>query len=273
MAGLLYKDFASVKWKLQAIVVAVLTIVLLALRVGAAIATGRGASEDTIMMFQLVPAIYLPCYYLMFTYYINSFPAKIIEDEKKNKINDYLGSLPISDESYVLSKYLFVLILVYISFSCETIWNVIIMSFADSSNEILSSASDFVTVMTSVCFPLALFCLVMAAIELPMIFMLGTVKMQAIKNVGMEIMGVAVFAFLLFADLDWFNEHFSIEALAIWMEKYAFEITVADVVSIFFVLGFFYLSYRLTCKMVNKRKYKIYNEPATEIKTKTREVA
>ena len=264
MAGLLYKDFASVKWKLQVVIVALLTIVLLALRIAAAIVTDMGASEDTILLFQLFPAVYLPCMYLMFTYYINSFPAKIIEDEKKNKINDYLGSLPISDNSYVLSKYLFVLILVYVAFSCEAMWNVIIMSFSDSTNEIVSSASDFITVMTNISYPLAVFCIIMAAIELPMIFMLGAARMQEIKNVGIELLGVAVFAVLLFADMEWFNEHFSIEAIAAWMEKYSFEITVAEVISIFIVLALFYLSYRLTCKMINRRKYKVLNVPANE---------
>ena len=273
MAGLLYKDFASVKWKLIAVIVVILTVVLLAIRIAAAIVTNMGATGDTIILFQLFPAVYLPCMYLMFAYYINSFPAKIIEDEKKNKINDYLGSLPVSDNTYVLSKYLFVLILVYVAFSCETVWNIIIMSFSDSTNEIISAASDFITVMTNISFPLAVFCITMAAIELPMIFILGTARMQAIKNVGVEFLGVAVFAVLLFVDLEWFDEHFSIEAIAAWMEKYEFEIMVAEVVSIFCVLGFFYLSYRLTCKLVNKHKYKILNAPASEAFDAIKEVA
>ena len=271
MAGLLYKDFASIKWKLIVIIVVILTIALLGLRIGAAIATGMGASTDTLFLLQIFPVVELPCMFLVFAFYINSFPCKIIEDEKKNKINDYLGSLPISDDKYVLSKYLFVGISVYFAFSVETMWGVIIQSFIDSSTELMVAAKDLVLVMISIAYPLAIWCLFMAAIELPMIFVLGTARMQSVKNVFMEFLGVAVFAFLLFADREWFNEHLSIEAIYNWMETHQFELVVLQIFSICIVLGLFYLSYKLTCKMINKRKYKVLMQPSLE--TGSKEVA
>lgn len=264
MVGLLYKDFASIRWKMITAIVSVATIVFLIFRVVSELLYINGIESEIVLVLQLVASMIFPLIFMSFIFYINTFPAKIIENENKNKISDYLGSMPVSDEQYVLSKYLFVGILVYISFSVNTVWGVIAQSFAGSGDELLAATADAVELLTSFIYPIAIIEIFMASIELPMIFMLGTAKMIMLKNLGMEALGIIVFGFMLFADMDWVGEHLSVEAIINWIDTHTFELTLLSIVSIILALGLFYLSYRFTCKMLNRRKYRIINPNQSE---------
>ncbi len=274
MAGLLYKDFVSIKGKTYLVIGAVITLLMLGLRVIYGIVESGSSAEEVVFALLFIISAYIPFSCIVLTCITNMLPCKVIDDEKKNKINDYIGSLPLTQQQYVLSKYLFVAILIYVIFSVETMWGVISMSFCEGNNEMIATTSELLEFTVGLIYPLALFGLLMAAIELPMIFLLGGAKMQVIKNIAMEILGVVVFGVMLFVDYNWIEEHVSLENILAWTNKHSFELSVFNVFSIVIILGLFYCSYRFTCKMMQNRKCRsqiFVNE--TSIAVDNREVA
>ena len=121
MAGLLYKDFAAVRGKRVVLILSVLTVLYVFLRM---IFSGNGGFGNRGIIFDGVAFLGEYSCLCLGSYYINSLGAKIIQFDEKNRIRSYLSSMPVKKETYVASKYIFVLITSYVVFSLYEIWHI-----------------------------------------------------------------------------------------------------------------------------------------------------
>ena len=181
MAGLLYKDFVSVKGKKLCLGYLIYLFVISVLRIVFAgyhevdefiVTTERGQTVNLLDAFFLCASAIL---LIMGACYINLFVQKIVEDDQKNKVMNYMKSMPFEKTTYVASKYVFILICAYVSFTMYTICSIICKAFAKAG-----VMQDFQDAINTMVLPLIMLALFSAAVELPL-FACSTVSLIFVK--------------------------------------------------------------------------------------------
>lgn len=245
MAGLLYKDFAAVRGKRVVLVLSVLTVLYVFLRM---IFSGNGHFGDWGIIFDGVAFLGEYSFLWLGSYYINSLGAKIIQSDEKNMIRSYLSSMPLKKETYVASKYIFVLITSYVVFSLYEIGHITCIACMGKT-----SIKNFSGLIAGFAVPFLCLVLLMSAIELPMFLLFGKAKTIMIKVGLVMFIAFLLLGYLLFGDLKIF-EHLDINTLLKWKEAHAFEITLLSILSPVITLGLYYLSYRIAVRLFVKKE-------------------
>lgn len=256
MAGLLYRDFVGIKGKRIVWILSACTALFLILRfvfpgnVTAYMAEGMRESEagqlvdmtdgefrDSFLM--MFPLFLIVCGFTL----LSTWTAAICKNDERNKIRQFIGALPLGEDAYIASKYIFIGIVVYLFFSLENVWIIIFQSAAGNNR-----GSEAMLIFSQL---LAVFCgmsLLLAAIELPFFITFGVKKGMVIKTAILEVAAFLVMAYLLFGNLKIF-EHFDIYVFADWCRKNLVFVTFLSVASPLADVFLFWLSYRLTCRM------------------------
>lgn len=254
MAGLLYKDFVSIKSKKLIITVIILTIILTILRLlfpgteeldGFMITNDNGDTANMIDTFFFFGEFYIIWGGMFF---MITTCARIIEFDEKSKLRGYLSAMPFEKKTYVASKYVFMGIIAYAVFSLYMIWHIIIVSNmgknfnADFSNMIL-------------CFSIPFMCLILFIIsfDLPMFLLIGKQKTLMVRISIALIIVMIVFWMLLFGDLDKFSG-IDIEKIMNWIDGHAFELVLISVLSPIITIAEYYLSYRIAAYLYERRE-------------------
>ena len=124
MGGLMYKDFVAIKGKRICIILLSAIALLCILRVifPGGMAEGlemvfvndQGIRINTLDLMFVMPYI---CIIFSIVCFIDMWCARLSEaDESSSRIKNYVSSLPVSANSYVASKYVFITIPMY--FNC-----------------------------------------------------------------------------------------------------------------------------------------------------------
>lgn len=250
MGGLLYKDFVTVcriKKVNLLFMLAVSTLLFMMLRIvfpgNAGIMLENEAGEavslaDTV--FVMVFALFI----LTGMGIINSLSEKIIGVDEKNKIKVYLSVMPIQRETYIASKYLFIGIACYIILAIEYVWGTVCTGFCNPG-----AMFDLCQLMTSFLLVFILAVIFVASIELPMFLLLGREKAMYIKVAFLLAIAFIVIGYVLFGDLDRINTYVNISHIIEWAKMHRSGITVFQSMFPAIILGLYYLSYRLTCRL------------------------
>lgn len=247
MAGLLYKDFVSIKGKKLCFFGLFIGVLFVALRI---LFPGYRELADFMMtneqgelvnlvdaFFSMVPLFLMICLCGL----LNGFVGKIVEDDEKHKIMNYVNSMPIGKNTYVAAKYVFLVIAGYVCYSYYCIISVVCKAFCGSGPFV-----DIVTMADMFAIGFLLLVFLSASIELPLFLCLGLGKGMFIKISILLVIAFGVMGYLFFGDLSVF-ERWDVFVLIEFMGKHMEELALLQVFSILGVGGLYYLSYRITC--------------------------
>lgn len=237
MGGLLYKDFAALRGKRLLLVLIILTFAYTILRINF-----PGASEISGFM---------PTFFILDfgCYFINTWSSKILVFDEKNKIRNYISSMPFSKKTYVASKYIFIAISTYVMLSFYMIWHVVNMAFMGES-----SIKEFTYLIAGFSIPFICMTLLISAIELPMFLALGKGKAMMVKVTISMIIGIVILGYILFGDLNVF-ENFDIEFVIKWAESHEIELVLLSILSPVITMILYYCSYRIALRLYEKKEY------------------
>lgn len=247
MVGLLYKDFVSMKGKKLCCSLFAFLVILTALRVAFPgyrelsdfmLTNEHGEAVNLIdAFFCMVPMFYL----IMVLGFINSMVSKIVEDDQKNKIMNYVGSMPFGKHTYIAAKYVFIVILAYVAFSFYSIISIICKAFCGAGPfQDLVEASDLFALL------FVMLVIFSASIELPLFLCLGYGKAMIIKVFFWLLLGFLVIGYLFFGNLSVITD-FDYSVVLDFVREHTEILMIGQVLSVVVVAVIYYLSYRITC--------------------------
>lgn len=252
MAGLLYKDFVSVKGKkfclgylIYLFVISVLRIVFAGYReIDEFIVTTESGQTVSILdaFFLYASAILL----IMGACYINLFVKKIVEDDQKNKVMNYMKSMPFEKTTYVASKYVFILICAYVSFTMYTICSIICKAFSR-----IGVMQDFQDAINTMALPLIMLALFSAAVELPLFLRLGYEKAILVKTALWLVLALVAIGYMMFGNLTIFDK-LNLQVISDFIKTHKDTVIIVQVVVSVLPLALYYLSYRISCHIMAK---------------------
>ncbi len=248
MGGLLYKDFVSVRGKRFAGFISVLTLVFILVRIvfpgDRYFAFFIGYTEDgsRINLIDIFFDMFVVLYIITNVSFINRWTMEICGNDEKNKNHSFLAAMPYEKHTYIASKYVFILIAVYVFFSLSQIWTI-------SCGAFMSEGRGMGILMTvnSMMLPFYSVMIFMAAIELFLFLVLGKGKAMMIKVGFLLVLALFVIYIFLFRDYSALLDLIDIDKMMQWMEKNGFYLTLLQILSPVITLLFYWGSYRLCC--------------------------
>lgn len=238
MAGLLYKDFASVKGKLYVILGVAILLCYGILRFALPNELG-----DLLLVTGMVNITLWSFFVIVFVMEI-----KLLETDEGRKQKNYFLSLPVTKKQYVASKYIFILIAFYAVLSFGLLLSFICNIDCQSEDmlKLLSGYSGLLPMLTCML-------LIVPAIEMPFFIIWGSKRGKQIK-VGL-VMGIffALVVYLLFGDLTILDK-ISVMQIMEYLEKHPDTMMILNVVTPYVSFLLYYLSYRISYAAFARRE-------------------
>ena len=178
--------------------------------------------------------------------FMNNLVPALAEEDRKNKMVNYIRSLPLSQNTYLASKYVYILIYTYVIFSVYFALSIVCKAFCTEG--LFLNYAEYMDQMVP---GLASVSIVVASVELPMVIRLGKAKTVMILNMLLLAIGMAVIGYFMFGDLS-FWQSIDYQAVMNFFEKYAGVILVINVISPLLALGIYYLSYRIVARIAQE---------------------
>ena len=254
MAGLLYKDFLAIKGKKIVILFLTATVIFLILKF---IRIHMGVIDSLTAVNDKGEPVYIPdtfcwmlicCFNIWGVTLISGWRIRIMEYDEKNRVWDYISSMPFEKKTYVASKYVFTGICIYVFFSLYMVWNIIAMAFLEGGY-----TEDMLMFTTPFALELYCFSLLMSSIELPLLFAFGKGKAMLFK-IGFSLMcGMLVLGYLFFGDLNVFS-NWDVETFMSWADKHAFALTSVSILSPLITILIYFVSYRISVLIFERRE-------------------
>ena len=250
MGGLMYKDFVAIKGKRICIILLSAIAILCILRMifPGSLAEGlemisendQGIRINTLDLMFVMPYI---CIIFSIVCFIDMWCARLSEaDESCSRIKNYVYSLPVSANSYVASKYVFITIATYVLISLLSITGIVLAAFAEEGYVL-----DILRMFEVMVLPVTSLLILVASIELPLYILIGREKGNLVKVAISLLLVFVLIGFMLFADMSWlsereefFNEFFN------WFMKYKTEVTMVSYLTPIADLIILYISYGIT---------------------------
>ena len=246
----MYKDFVAIKGKRICIILLSVITLLCILRV---IFPGSMAErmdfvlkDDAGTKINELDIMFVTAYYsivLTMVCFIDIWCARLSEaDASSARIRNYVSSLPVSANSYVASKYVFITIATYVLISLLSITGIVLAAFTEPGRGL-----DLIRMCEVLVLPVTSLLILVASVELPLYILLGREKGNLTKVAIALLLVFVLIGFMLFADISWLSEknEFLVRFIN-WYMKYQTEITLASYLSPVVDLFIFYLSYRIT---------------------------
>ncbi|MCR5151097.1 MAG: ABC-2 transporter permease [Clostridiales bacterium] len=245
MGGLLYKDYLAVKAKKIVYIILALTVLFAVLRIvlpGGDNENSEGYTYDALMW--VFPAL------LVFAGIgiPSAWTKALIAGDEKKQTQAVIKSLPLGKNTLIASKYIFTGVTVYALLSAEIIWCTIYSSFAGNN-----SFYSLIEVLTSFLIIFSSASILIAGVELPFFITIGSKKATTVKTALLEFLFLLVIAYLFFGNIDALG-NFDLFDFIEWAKTHDFEINVTAVLMPVISSAFFYLSYRLTCRLNKNRE-------------------
>lgn len=244
MGGLLYKDFVSInrfgKIKLT-IFLLLLTTIFIILRM---VFPGTKDLEDFVVTNEQGETVNLLDVFFLMLYAFQiimslSFVGvwKIVGNDEKNKIKEYLTIMPFEKNTYIASKYIFIGISAYVFMSLDYVWGIVCAAFCRDG-----FIMDIVSMLNSMLIPIMSLLLFIAAIEFPLYFKFGKEKAMRVMVVFWTVIALVVIGYLMFGDLTIF-QNLDISAFVDFVEKHKTGVIIFQSFEPVVILLLYYLSY------------------------------
>ena len=250
MGGLLYKDFVAMKGKRICIILLSVIALLCTLRMILPGNMAEGldmiAENDQGTKINLLDIMFATVYLSIVVAMvcgIDVWCTRLSEaDASCVRIKNFVYSLPVSANSYVASKYVFIVIATYVLISLLSIAGIVLAAFAETGY-----ALDIIRMCEMLVLPVTSLFIFIAAIELPMYILLGREKGNLVKIALTLLIVFVLIGFMLFADLSWFLERKdTFTRFFNWYMNHQTEMTLVSLLSPVINLMLSYISYRIT---------------------------
>lgn len=255
MGGLLYKDFVSidrvgklrVTWILTAF-----TLLYIALRMAF---PGILESPDFLIIdaegetVNLIDAFFsaaFACQLIISLTLVSG--AKIMGSDEKNKIKEYLSSMPIDKHAYVASKYIFIAAAVYVIYSLDYIWGVTCIAFCRGGQlqDMAITLASFIPTAVSLV-------LLLAAFEIPLYIYFGKEKAKRVRVMFWTLIAFVAIGFVMFGDITALS-NLDLFVIMEWVEKHNIGIVIFQNIAPVIVFIFYYLSCRFSGYLYHKKE-------------------
>lgn len=239
MLGLLYKDFIAVKGKIYIYIMSVLTVLIIISKV-----LIKDIEYDVLLIGLIIWAA-LILYCVIFT----KLELELLDSDEGRRRKQYYMSMPLSKETYVASKYLFLLITVYVIMSVVMFW--IYISLCNSKESI---AINTMTSILSALPSITCVYMIIPTIEMPFYIGFGTKKGMLIRTSIFCIIFFIVLVYIMFGDLSIIDK-INVVAIIEYLKKHK---EVALVLETFIPIVFsilYYVSYRLSLKVFKNKEW------------------
>lgn len=254
MGGLLYKDFASIKGKKVVTALLCFTVLLIVLKfIGVrtdlfSVLDMENIDGEHINLFDTFAPEAVWFLIILGTGFINMWVSGLTDYDEKKKSMNYFLSLPISKNTYIASKYIFIGICYYVLLSLVFVWCIVFEAFIPEG-----FMQDML--MVTQAFSLEIICaaLLVSGIEISAYLIFGRARGQFIKTALVQLLGIFAIAYLFFGNLNVFA-NLDIQLLIDWCEANSFALTLLSTVSPFITLGLYYLCYRITVKVLERKE-------------------
>lgn len=237
MAGLLYKDFVSLKGKIYVAVVLAVLVLAMVLRI----------LLPPSYIDELLWALSVLIIFLLYLLVVEKIEISLIAADEGRKQKQYFLSLPISRRQYVASKYLFLLLTFFVLLSVSELLQTICM--INCRNEEIMEA---IPVFESVLLSLSCAFLLIPAIELPFFVGFGADRGNQIKTGLLMVLLFLVILYLFFGDLTIIDRINFIEMLN-YLNANKGVFLCLQTFAPYGVFLLYYLSYRVSCRLFEKR--------------------
>lgn len=239
MVGLLHKDFLVIKGRLYILFMSLGMLVFFLMRIAL-----HFEGIDFIMF-----SLYLCLSMILFLFVVNQIEIGIISADEGRKQKEYCLGLPISRQTYVASKYVFILIGFFVVLSVLLLLGSLCgIGCKDKAiEENLSQLTALVPVFACIM-------LFIPSIELPFFIGFGAQKGSQIKNgllIACFFLGIV---YLMFGDLDIFDK-ISVMSLLKYIKEHPDISLCCQVFLPYCSLGLYYLSYRISCLLFLRKEW------------------
>ena len=254
MGGLLYKEFASVKGKKVITVLLIVTFVMITLKIIGvrtnlfAVLDMENVDGEHINFFDTFTSECVWFLIILGTGFINMWISGLTEYDEKRKSMNYFLSLPVSKNTYIASKYIFIGICYYVLLSLVSVWCIVSESFIPEGFMLDMMMLTQVLSLEIICVAL-----LVSGIEISAYLIFGRARGQLVKTALINLLAILVVAYLFFGDLDVFA-NWDIQILIDWCEANSFMLMLLTTVSPFITLGLYFLCYRLTVKVLERKE-------------------
>lgn len=255
MGGLLYKEFVSVNrmGKLRLTwIMAIMTLVFIVLRIAF---PGSREMQDYMVTNEDGSVInILDAFFIMFYASFIIMPmsylgaGKIMSDDEKNNTRNYLGSLPIDQDIYIASKYVFIGISAYIFLSWEYICGITCTAFCREG-----ILQDIAAMLNFLALDIMCIVLLLAAIGLPLYISIGREKAMRVMVVFWTVIALIAIGFLMFGDLSLISG-WDITVFMDYLEDHKSGVLIFQMLVPLIVLGLYYASYKIACRLYRNRE-------------------
>ena len=255
MGGLLYKDFVAIRGKKLILITGIALVLFTILRVvfpGSREIPGVMAKNDDGEVLNMIDVFlwYGEFCVLMVGYgQVSASWYRTSELDEKNRVRNYFSSLPLRKQTYVAEKYIFTAITAYVWFSVYMIWHIVFSAFA-GEGFLLMDVSNLLVVMA---LPIFCFALLQAALNMPMLLLLGREKTKLILTGIVMTICMCVLGFVLFGDVGALA-NWDVKAFMEWIKTHDFEIVLTTIIAPLITLVLYYLSYRITASLWVKKE-------------------
>ena len=259
MKGLLYKDFVALRGKRFCVVLSVLTALLLLVRFAlseyvlgdAGFLITEGEEQ---VFFPDYIVLYFPAFFpILMGGFIPRWMMESVRCDEQSRRRGYLASLPVSKREYVASKYVLMGILLYVLYSLSMVWSIVAGGLAMQTDRFI----NLIHMIEYLSLILFVFLLFVCAIELPLLLLLGAERVHMAEVGFFLTLGLLAVWYALFGDLNVIS-NLDIDRILAAAERHTFELMALFVGSPILVLGFYYLSFRLTAALY-ERKEDVYD--------------
>lgn len=250
MGGLLYKDFVAIRGKKLITITGIALVIYTVLRVifpGSLVIPGFTATNDNgevVSMFDVLfwygefIVLIAGCGQVNASWYRSSEP-----DEKK-RVRNYLSALPLCKQTYVAEKYIFTAITAYVCYSVYMIWHIVFSAFTAEGFR----GMNLFSLVAGMAMPLFCFALLQAAVNIPMLLLIGREKTKLILTGIVMAICMFLLGFVLFENVQALA-NWDVDAFMTWVKAHEFDLLLFTVVSPVITLGLYYLSYRITVSL------------------------
>ncbi len=254
MGGLLYKDFASIKGKKVVTALLCFTVLLIVLKfIGVrtdlfSVLDMENVDGEHINLFDTFTSECVWFLIILGTGLINMWVSGLTDYDEKKKSMNYFLSLPISKNTYIASKYIFIGICYYVLLSLVFVWCIVSEAF-------IPEGFMHDMLMVTQAFSLEIICaaLLVSGIEISAYLIFGRARGQFVKTALVQLLGILAIAYLFFGDLDVFA-NWDIQLLIDWCEANSFALMLLSTVSPFITLGLYYMCYMITVKVLERKE-------------------
>lgn len=182
----------------------------------------------------------------------NIISYKVITHDEKAHCMLYLNSMPVRKNSYVGSKYVFMLIVCSVLMILESIWGRACCNYC-APGLMTSACKTLISAITT----FASVAIILAAFDIPLYLFWGKEKAILIKSIF--IMLLAVFAALYFLThrVPSIRERFELTYILNWYIQYHSEVKFVRNTLPFVALVIYGISFLSSCRRMNRMKHEL----------------